>query len=125
MSRAVPLLLGDASCTRVRTEPVWPVSAAELGATRDVLHAPGGAIWGLASNLSEWTREAFEPRTAVCRGSARGPVRDPECPATAQTTHIAVRGGNLLSTPAEAAAALRTYVEASKVRADIGYRCVR
>lgn len=124
VGRAVPPLPGDGACTRGR-DAILPASAADLAKTRDVLQAPGGPIFGLASNVSEWTREAFEPRTASCRGPAAGPARDPECAAVAGTTRIAVRGGNLASTPAEAAAALRAFVALPRIRADLGLRCVR
>jgi formylglycine-generating enzyme required for sulfatase activity len=125
VGRAVAPLAGDGSCTRGARVASLPATVAELAATRDVLVTAGGPITGLASNLSEWTREAFEPLTASCRGPAAGPARDPECPATDSTTRIAVRGGNLASPPAEAAAALRASVVRPKHRADLGFRCVR
>jgi formylglycine-generating enzyme required for sulfatase activity len=82
-------------------------------------------VIGLASNVSEWTREEFQPASASCHASPRGPARDPECPATAATTRIAVRGGSLTSSASETAAALRAFVALPKLRADVGFRCVR
>jgi formylglycine-generating enzyme required for sulfatase activity len=125
LGRAVPPLSGDTSCTRGARAPLLPSPTADVAASRDVLDTPGGSVIGLAANVSEWTREAFEPRTAACRGPQIGPARDPECAPDAKTTRIAVRGGNLASTPAEAAAALRAFVALPKIRPDLGFRCVR
>ena len=125
IGRAVPPLSGDSSCTRGVRAPFLPMATADVAASRDVLDTPGGKIIGLAANVSEWTREAFEPRSASCRGPQIGPTRDPECVANSQTTRVAIRGGNLASTPAEAAAALRAFVAPEKKRPDLGFRCVR
>lgn len=124
-ARAVPPLSGDGTCKRGDKTPFLPATAAMLAETRDVLVTPGGSITGLASNLSEWTREEFASSSAACRGAAVGLTLDPECPATSATTRVAVRGGNLASTPAECAAALRAYVALPKLRPDLGFRCVR
>lgn len=125
LGRSVPPLSGDTSCTRGVRTPFLPSATADVAASRDVLDTPGGRVIGLAANVSEWTREAFEARTASCRGPQIGPARDPECKPDARTTRIAVRGGNLASTPAEAAAALRAFVTLPKIRPDLGFRCVR
>ena len=134
VARSVPPLRGDESCARGSRESSLPATAAELATTRDVLHvsalsplsSPAGAtIVGLASNVSEWTREAFQPATASCRLPDAGMARDPECPATGATKRVAVRGGNLTSPPLEAAAALRAFVVLPRHRADLGFRCVR
>jgi formylglycine-generating enzyme required for sulfatase activity len=125
VGRAVAPIPGDGTCAPGARLAILPTTAVELGAMRDVLQAPGGAITGLASNVTEWTRESFEPRTAACRGAAGGPVRDPECPATTATKRIAVRGGNLVSTVDGVAAALRAFVPVRDLRIDLGFRCVR
>ena len=125
VGRAALPLSGDRSCKRGDKAPSLPATAATLSATRDTLATPGGSITGLASNVSEWTREEFAGPTAACKGPALGVALDPECAAKPGSTRIAVRGGNLASSPAECAAALRAYVVLPKFRPDLGFRCVR
>lgn len=134
LARSVPPLKGDESCARGARESTLPATAAEVAATRDVIHLsalaslsspPGATIVGLASNVSEWTREAFQPASASCRQPGVGMARDPECPPTGTTTRIALRGGNLTSPALEAAAALRAFLLLPLLRADLGFRCVR
>lgn len=125
LARSVPPLQGDGSCARGARDSTLPATASEVSATRDVLRTPGGPVFGLASNLSEWTRESFEPATAACRMPGPGPARDPECPTSRSTTRVAVRGGNLTSAPVDAAAAVRAFVMLPLHRADLGFRCVR
>jgi formylglycine-generating enzyme required for sulfatase activity len=125
LGRSVAPLSGDASCTREPRQSILPATASELSRTRDVLRTAGGPVFGLASNVAEWTREAFAPRTAGCGMPAAGPVLDPECAPTKTTQRIAVRGASFTSTPLSAAAAVRAFVVLPLLRADVGFRCVR
>jgi formylglycine-generating enzyme required for sulfatase activity len=122
--RTAGVLAGDRSCAQSNL-PFLPQTATELLATRDALPlGQGRTVVGLASNVAEWTREAFSPTTAGCGRAGAGVLVNPECPVTADATRISVRGGGYTGTAGATAAATRSFVARDKFRTDVGFRCV-
>jgi hypothetical protein len=102
-----------------------PLTAVDLAATRDVLAVGAARIVGLASNLAELTREAAPPAGAGGADPPVGVLRDPERPVAADTTLILLRAGSYAGPPAETAAAVRASMGLTRLRPDVGFRCVR
>ncbi|AKU99737.1 hypothetical protein AKJ09_06401 [Labilithrix luteola] len=122
--RAVGVLHGDGSCVKDPNGAFLPLSAETLASTRDVLDVDGSSVYGLASNLAEWTRDGLTPPTAACQGSGSGILRDPECPSDVSDSVI-IHGGAFSMPPAETAASIRAAVHRTATRVDVGFRCTR
>lgn len=122
--RAVGVLQGDGTCTTDPTRAFLPFSAEALASTRDVLDVDGASVFGLASNLAEWTRDGVTSPTAACRGTGSGILHDPECPFDASDS-VVIHGGASSMPLAETAASIRAGVHRTATRLDVGFRCVR
>jgi len=96
------------------------------GRARDRVSLGGVEILDLAGNVSEWTRDAFQPQSGPCfHPIASAVLRDPTCAFTpGMVGGFGVRGGSIVHAPREIAAAVRQR-QAEGAYLYIGFRCVR
>jgi formylglycine-generating enzyme required for sulfatase activity len=99
---------------------------------RDRLDLPGGTIWDLGGNLSEWTRDLFCTEDEPCwLREDTNLFFDPVCEqASATVPHSgspprAIRGGSWVETAANLRAARRAYADPRARLPQLGFRCVR
>jgi formylglycine-generating enzyme required for sulfatase activity len=100
---------------------------------RDHLDLPGGTLWDLAGNLSEYARDGFEPQTGPCWTHATSNVFvDPVCPQQTNNPNLPVtlRGGSWMSSSGDLPAASRFAANTNNGSGglygfiDVGLRCV-
>jgi formylglycine-generating enzyme required for sulfatase activity len=98
------------------------------GGERDVLVLPGGSIFDLTGNVSEWSRDLYQLQTESC-WSPHGVMHDPYCNQTSKALggnkQEQNRGGSWGTggTPLEASA--RQYTYWGGVSPYNGFRCMR
>jgi formylglycine-generating enzyme required for sulfatase activity len=107
-SDAGPLTLG------IRTLPARPGSG-----TLDRVVLEGGTIVDLGANVSERTRDAFQPDDGACWSAAL--VFDPRCDDDT-AKYRSAKGGNLVDVPVELAQA-RSAVGSTYQPPTLGFRC--
>jgi len=96
------------------------------GRARDRVLLGGVEVLDLAGNVSEWTRDAFQPQSGPCFHPATTAVlHDPTCTfVPGMLGGFGVRGGSIIHAPREIAAAVRQrQVEGAYLH--VGFRCVR
>jgi formylglycine-generating enzyme required for sulfatase activity len=101
-----------------------PVPLAKQVGSRDVLQLPGGQVFDLAGNLSEWTLDNWQQAEGPC-WAQRHVYADPVC-TQSNSVLRAIRGGTW-DLPGDAERAVsRTSEDASQtVSIESGFRCAR
>lgn len=114
------LVAETGACAGAGTDPA-PARSGE----RDAVALPGGNLFDLAGDVSEWAFDVFEDLGDACWG--RGLVRDPRCepPGTPASAPRTVRGGSWVSLAAEMRSTVRISVDPSHATHALGFRCVR
>jgi formylglycine-generating enzyme required for sulfatase activity len=92
---------------------------------RDVVHLPGGDVWDLVGNVSQWARDMFQTYAEPC-WSPVGIVQDPECnsPSKSEGSWHVWRGGGWTAGAKDLEAAARAHVKSTFTN-EIGLRCAR
>jgi len=105
--------------------PPSPNAAAmEAPRLRDVLLLPTGAVFDLAANLGEWTRDWFQPKDSDCwRVNASNLFRDPVCELPSAVRSF--RGGYHTGGASALLAAERHAQLPDTAINELGFRCVR
>jgi sulfatase modifying factor 1 len=91
---------------------------------RDVLHLPGGAIYDLIGNVSEWARDSYQLQSEPC-WSPPGVLQDPQCQQASPSLQALneVRGGSWQDGGTELVAAVRSVQAVNSASPFVGYRC--
>jgi formylglycine-generating enzyme required for sulfatase activity len=131
-------LAGSTGMTLTSMGGLIPLPAADpaklTSRALDHLDLPGGSIWDLSGNLSEYTRDGFEPQTGPCWTSATTNVfQDPVCPQQTSNANrpVTIRGGSWITSTSELVAAARYAADTNNGSGglygflDVGIRCVR
>jgi formylglycine-generating enzyme required for sulfatase activity len=90
---------------------------------RDQLELAGGTIFDLAGDLSEWTRDAWEPQDGDCWGT--GLFTSPVCNPDETGGMGTIRGGSWIDSAVTLHASWRADYERVKEFNFAGFRCAR
>jgi sulfatase modifying factor 1 len=92
---------------------------------RDVLRLPGGAIYDLIGNVSEWGRDSYQLQTEPC-WSQPGVLQDPYCGQDSPSLHAmnVVRGGDWQDGGTQLVSAVRNFQMIDSASPFVGYRCM-